>query len=476
MRHLTIKSLATAALIIFGLSHNTDASVHQYTIDIDEDLASAKVKICFDGSPPRYLSVESKLGSKDLIKLPHSKHGNIEVYGTNWKTQNLPADACLNYQVSIKRYKAKHTKLKLRSKKMRVSYIEDNTWLWLPEKIDEQDNIELLFNLPTWAEISTPWHQVNASEQRFLLGHSPQEWGYSILLGDFDMAHYPISKEATLNVASIRGMKKEEELHQWLQDTAKALENYLGKYPVRDTQVIVIPKTKKKHGPVPWGRLLRGNGMGILFVVIPDLPMEDFYTDWTATHEFSHLLIPNLEWDNKWLSEGLASYLEYVLMAQSEWISKEKAWLGIYKGLQRGQKGTEKLGKETLRATARTRGRSHRGGSTMRIYWSGALFFIKADLALRQQSNNKVGLNDILLKLNRCCVNHTKIWSGSFFAQKLDDLSNSKIFTDLYGEFWNSRSYPEYESTMKELGVLVDPRHPEELKLEKNSLAALIME
>jgi hypothetical protein len=279
-----------------------------------------------------------------------------------------------------------------------------------------------------------------------------------------------------LNVASIRGMKKKEKLHQWIRDTAKALENYLGEYPVKDTQVIVIPKTKKKHGPVPWGRLLRGNGMGILFVVIPDLPMEDFYTDWTATHEFSHMLIPNLEWDNKWLSEGLASYLEYVLMAQSEWISKEKAWIGIYEGLQRGEKGTEKLGRETLRATARTRGRSHRGGSRMRIYWSGALYFIKADLALRQQSNNKVGLSDILLKLNRCCVNHTKIWSGSFFAQKLDDLSNSKIFSDLYGEFWNGRSYPEYESTMKELGVSVNPNHPEKLKIEKNSLAALIME
>ncbi|MCF6193898.1 MAG: hypothetical protein L3J46_06155, partial [Kangiellaceae bacterium] len=286
MAHFTIKSFAYIVLLVSGALLQLEASVHQYTIDVDNDLSSVAVNICFDGSPPNYLAVDSKVGNKDLIKFPHSRQGKIEIQGRYWKTQNLPANSCLNYRVSIKRYKAKSSKLKLRDKKMHVSYIEDNTWLWLPEKIADEDDVELQFNLPSWAEISTPWHQLSYSENRFLLGHQPQDWGYSIMIGDFDMAHYPIANGAMLNVANIRGMKKKEQLHQWIKDTAESLGNYLGEYPVQNTQVIVIPKTKKNHGPVPWGRLLRGTGMGILFLVIPELPMNDFYTDWTATQEF----------------------------------------------------------------------------------------------------------------------------------------------------------------------------------------------
>ncbi len=473
MFKLTIKLLVLLAIVLTGGIFQLQAAVHQYTIEIDKDLKTAEVKICFDGRPSSSLVVESKYGNRDLIRFPHSVQGNVEIQGRYWMTKNLPKNACLDYQVSIKRHKAKRSKLS--SEKINVSYIEDNTWLWLPEKLNKSDDVELSFIVPSTIEISTPWHQINSIEKRFLLGHQPHDWGYSLLLGEFDLDQYSISEDSVLNIASIRGMKNKKKLHRWLQETANALKNYLGEYPVRDTQVIVVPKTKKKNGPVPWGRVLRGGGMGILFVVIPELPMTDFYSDWTATHEFSHMIIPNIEWENKWLSEGLASYLEYVLMAQSKWISKEEAWTGIYEGLQRGAAGTKKLG-ESLRATAQNRGHSYRRGSTMRIYWSGALYFVKADLALRQRSNNKIGLNDILLKLNQCCVDHSKMWSGGFLSRKLDDLSDSTIFSELYKTFWNSSDYPEFETTIKQLGIWVDSKNPEELTLTKDSIAGLIME
>lgn len=473
MLNPTIKSLGFIAILLSGAAFQLKAAVHRYTIKIDKNLTFAEVQICFDGRAPRYLVVESKLGNRDLIRFPHSARGNVEIQGRYWVTKNLSNDACLDYQVSIKRHKAKSSKLS--EKSINVAYIEDNTWLWLPDELNKKDDVELIFNLPPNIEISTPWHQINQAEQTFLLGHQPHDWGYSILLGEFDLHHYPVSPNSVLNIASISAMKNKKQLHQWVQDTATALKNYLGEYPVRDTQVIMVPKTKRKNGPVPWGQVLRGGGMGILFVVVPQLPMEDFYADWTATHEFSHLLIPNVEWDNKWLSEGLASYLEYVLMAQSKWISKERAWNGIYRGLQRGAKGTKKLG-ESLKETAQSRGHRYRRGGTMRIYWSGALYFVKADLALRQRSNNKVGLNHILLKLNQCCVDHTKLWSGLSLSQKLDELSGSKIFSRLYQELWNSNHFPEFETTMQQLGISVNSRNPQKLTLTKGSLADLIME
>ncbi|MEP2791773.1 MAG: hypothetical protein ABJI36_16875, partial [Kangiellaceae bacterium] len=108
------------------------AATHQYDIEIDESIAVAAVKICFDGEAPDFLTVDSKYANRDLLKLPESEHGLIEIQGRYWKTKYLPNNACLSYRVSIERHHAKRTK-KTANKRKNVAYIESNTWLWLPE-------------------------------------------------------------------------------------------------------------------------------------------------------------------------------------------------------------------------------------------------------------------------------------------------------------------------------------------------------
>lgn len=460
-------------LFLTGFIANLSAAVHQYQIEIDEKIAFASVKICFDGLAPQYLAVEGKKGNRDLKVFPKSHQGSIEIQGRFWKTGNLPENACLSYKINIERHHAKRTKQSAGRKN--IAYIEDNTWLWLPEVMDDGDDIELLFKLPEWAEISTPWKQVNFNEHRFLLGGQPQEWGYTLLLGDFNVQHSLISKGHYLNITSLKGMKKSAEINRWLTDIAKALNGYLGDYPVDQTQIIVIPKSKPKSGPVPWGDFSRGNGFGIRFVVVPQHDLKDFYADWTATHEFSHQLLPKIHYDDIWLSEGLSSYLQYVLMAQSGVLSTENAWGRIYKGFQRGEKGANKIADEPLYLTSGRRSHGGRSGRTMRIYWSGALYFFKADIALRQLTKDQVGLNDILLELNRCCLEGDKIWRGSELAEQLDKLSESKIFGELYTEFANSTKFPEYESLFLEIGVSLPTHTQLEVKIKPNSLAHKIM-
>ena len=41
---------------------------------------------------------------------------------------------------------------------------------------------------------------------------------------------------------------------------------------------------------------------------------RDLRTDWTASHEFAHLLLPYVS--DKWVSEGVASYYQNVLQAR----------------------------------------------------------------------------------------------------------------------------------------------------------------
>ncbi len=449
------------------------AAVHRYQIKIDQNIAHATVNICFDGKVPKYLAVESKTGNHDLVRFPHSEQGNIEIQGRYWKTAKLADNACIDYKVNIERYHAKKTKLG--KKRKAIAYIEDNTWLWLPEVLSIKDQIELSFQIPSWAEISTPWQQINFSEHRFRLGHQPQEWGYTLMIGDFNVQHPKISNGHHLNIASVNGMENSDEVIQWLTDIAKGLNNYLGSYPIAQTQVIVISKNKLKGGPVPWGDFSRGNGFGIRFVVVPKNEIKTFYADWTAAHEFSHQLLPKIHFDGIWLSEGLSSYLQYVLMGQMGSLSEEKAWARLYSAFQRTEKSIRQLQDEPLFETSKNWGEGYRSGRRMRVYWSGALMFLKADIALREQSNGQTGLNDILLKLNQCCVNGPKIWRGKNLVEQLDHLSATNIFSELYWEFSNSTGFPPFDKSFQKLGIILPADNTQLLIIKPDSIANSIM-
>lgn len=484
------KELLVLAICSIGSVPNLEAALHQYQIEVEANLSSIRVEACFDGKVPSYLSVDNSLGNEDLISLPDSKQGDIEIQGRFWKTGNLPKNACLNYQVSIERHHTKQSKRKnhsskIKSKNKLIAYIEQNTWLWLPESLNEQDDIEINILLPEDMAVSTPWQPVSPGSKRFRLGHYPQEWGYTFILGDFSQRDVKISEGHHLSITSLKDLEGREKIDQWLIDIAKGIERYLGDYPVTQTQVIVIGKKKKKQGPVPWGDVSRGNGFGIRFVVVPSYDIKEFYADWTATHEFSHQLLPKLDYDDIWLSEGLASYLQYVLMGQSGVLTQEQAWMRIYKGLKRGEIGTKKLKNEPLNMTSANRKRGGRSGRTMRIYWSGALYFLKADLVLREQSKGSVGLNDILLELNRCCIKGSKVWTGRELAEKLDSLSGSKLsdsktsdpklFTKLYSEFSNGVDFPEYLDSLEKLGVVFSDEKNSSLMIKEHSIATEIM-
>jgi len=475
---MPVKKIISITVLMI-ISTLAEASVHRYHIRIDETITHAAVEACFDGQPPNYLAVESKKGLRDLVEFPKSEQGNIEIQGRYWKTKNLPDNACLNYKISLKRHQAKRSKSS--AKRKNIAFIEENTWLWLPEVLPKSDDVELTFRIPKWAEISTPWRQPNFDQRRYLLGHQPQEWGYRLLIGDFNLQHRKIADNRYLNITTINGMPKQAAVNQWLVDVATSLKHYLGDYPQAQTQVIVISKPSLKRGPVPWGDVSRGNGLGILFVVVPTYDIEDFYTDWTAPHEFSHQLLPKVDYDDIWLSEGLASYLQNVLMGQSKNYSIEEAWSKIYQGLKRGEKGTKKVKPEPLWKTAGRRSRGGSSGRTMRIYWSGAIYFLKADIALREKSNGAVGLDDILLRLNRCCIDSQNTWTGERLAAQLDQLSSSRIFSDLYQQIAFSRDFPEFGSDFKKLGITINPSKKSSesavvLKVEKNSMAWKIMQ
>ena len=102
--------------------------------------------------------------------------------------------------------------------------------------------------------------------------------------------------------------------------------------------------------------------------------------------------------------------------------------------------------------------------------------FLKADVALRVNSNGQFGLNDILLKLNQCCIKGPKVWRGKNLVKQLDHLSSSNIFSELYREFINSSGFPAYDKTFKQLGIILPMDNEQSLVIKQGSIAREIMQ
>ena len=180
----------------------------------------------------------------------------------------------------------------------------------------------------------------------------------------------------TLRVTLLKrgGDINQEVLVEWLREAAINVTRVYGQFPNPSPQIIVVPVTGFGSSAVPFGRVIRDGGEAVQFFVDPSRPLEDYLGDWTATHEFSHLMLPYVGNREKWISEGFASYYQNVLMARAGQYSETKAWQKLHDGFERARR----------ERPASPSGASFRG-SRMMIYWSGAAVALLADIALRQR-------------------------------------------------------------------------------------------
>jgi hypothetical protein len=256
---------------------------------------------------------------------------------------------------------------------------------------------------------------------------------------------------------------QEAEIVDWLRDVAAQLALLGGALPQPDTQVLVQP-LPGVSSPVPWGEVTRGGGSAVHLYVGLGAGVERWRADWTASHEFAHLLHPFVGDAGRWLSEGLASYYQNVLRARSGQLSPDVAWLKLQQGFERGRGATPE-GSPALQQAASTRMR----GSTMRVYWAGAAFWLETDRALRRGGDS---LDALLTRFaaqhgdTACC------WTPQRFIEVLHQLAPKAGLTARYRSYAASTRFPisraqqarwttELQHPDQVLGAVFAPLEPE---------------
>ena len=217
-----------------------------------------------------------------------------------------------------------------------------------------------------------------------------------------------------------------------------------GRFPIATPRVLIIPtKTSAQddESPVPFGRVTRRGGETVELYVDIERPMSDLYADWTATHEFSHLLLPRISWREKWIAEGFASYYQNVLMARTGHYTQARAIRMLSEGCERGRRSRPELSPNQAAREGVRRAR-------YKIYCSGAAVALLADIELRERTGGTESLDSVLGRFQQCCLPAKRPWSGAEFFKQLDALLESPVFMPLYRQYADRPGFPDTDEAL----------------------------
>jgi len=313
------------------------------------------------------------------------------------------------------------------------------------------DDIEISFLLPEGISVSAPWRPVANSPGRsvFRMGRGPWDWPASVAFGRFKEREVSVGG-ARLRVSVLDGSPAAdvENMQAWIGDAAQTVADLYGKFPVPQAQILIVPGARSPE-PTPWAYVVRGGSPAAHFFVNQRRPIGEFYDDWTAVHELSHLLLPYVGPEDAWISEGVATYYQNVLRARGGKMTALEAWERLHAGFLRGMDSAP--GMTLAQATESM----YRGGTHMRVYWEGAAMILIADVRLRQITAGKQSMDTALAALNECCSSTERPWSGRELFDKLDEITGTSVFRELYDQHVASKDFPDLAQAYRSLGIAV---------------------
>ncbi len=270
-------------------------------------------------------------------------------------------------------------------------------------------------------------------------------WGQQ----DYRETLFDDGRKLRLDISSEFVPRQRDNLVAWINFISKALLEVYGHWPRQQWQISVLPAAAAASDPIPWAQVHRGNIDRVEFFIAPHATLTALKQDWTGYHELAHLLIPYRGWGDTWFSEGVASFYQNILPARVGILSEQQAWQNLYDGFLRGVSDSQFNGQPLSRVSDSMRAE----GGFMRVYWSGAWYFLAADIRLRQQSAGSTSLDQALGKLNDCCADERL--SVPEMVNKLDELNQVLLFAPLYEQVRASTAMPPFERIFASLGITV---------------------
>lgn len=424
---------ALVIALVAGLPvSKVSAAVHDYTVSVDAKLTSVHVEARLSESG---LLLSASRGRAARLQSVAGCSGEAV---QRRSASLLVSGSCLRYTASIEPARSGATR------RLQWPQVGHEYWLWLPA-LAERDVVRISLVLPPGVQAFVPWRRVSANH--YELRSSPGSGDALAWFGRLQESSLQV-EEASLPMAVLDPGLEPERMARWLTEAAGLVARVGGRFPNPHALVVIEPGETSLFGDsvVPFGHVMRSGEEVVHFFVKPGATLEELRADWTAVHEFSHLLLPYVRDDQKWISEGFASYYQNVLLARG----------GIYSEVEAWQRLARSFGSAAAtRNAASPNGTAERSFWEVRmlIYWSGAALALMMDVELRQQTDGRQSLDTVLGQLADCCLPSSRVWEGRALFAKLDALSMTSVFRRNYDLYADRAGMPPYQDTLAALGV-----------------------
>ena len=235
------------------------------------------------------------------------------------------------------------------------------------------------------------------------------------------------------------GLDRERVL-RWVRKSARAIATYFGRYPTRTYGLLVVAESGDRVGhATTYGY----QGSATRIYVGTETREQTFSEDWVLVHEMVHTALPDLPRRALWLQEGGATWIEPVARAQVGDLPAAEVWRQTVSGMPKGLAPIGAGGMDGTREWGR-------------LYWGGAIFWLKAEIAVYHGSQGRFLLRDALRAVNRASGGNTVEWSPEEMMAVGDREAGTAVLSNLYEKFSSHGFDGRLPELFEQLGVVPD--------------------
>jgi hypothetical protein len=239
----------------------------------------------------------------------------------------------------------------------------------------------------------------------------------------------------------------EPKILAWITNAANSVAAYFGRFPVAHARILVRPVEGRSgvFNGTTWGN--RGSADAFTRISVGQLTdQKDLDDDWMMTHELVHMAFPDVEGEDRahhWIEEGMATYIEPIARAQIGLLSIDRVWGDMAKSMPQGLPRDGDQGLDHTHSWGRT-------------YWGGAIFWLMADVRIREETGNKKGLPDAMRGIMNAGGTLDHEWPIERLLETGDKAVGCSVLEDLYSQMKAAPVQTDLNALWQRLGIQVD--------------------
>ncbi|HEV2687729.1 MAG TPA: hypothetical protein VGV35_04220 [Bryobacteraceae bacterium] len=230
----------------------------------------------------------------------------------------------------------------------------------------------------------------------------------------------------------------------WVSNAAHSVAEYFGHFPVPHAHLLIRPSAGRAG---VFNGVTYGTRGGFTRISVGEhTTQQQLDNDWMMTHELTHLAFPDIEGDERehhWIEEGMATYVEPIARCQIGLLAPERVWREMAEYMPEGlPRPGDKRGLDNNQSWGMT-------------YWGGALYWLLADVGIREATNNRKGLQDAMRAILNSGGDILEEWPIANVLKAGDKATGHTVLADLYKKMKDVPVQTDLNDLWRRLGIAV---------------------